>query len=390
MGKLKFKKEPIDDFASWTKQVKKDKLETFNDIYEHYRTLHDETTSLKYAAETYGKVMVAAGLAKDAKEAYSVLKYDGNEVYIPDVFMDSWVKKAKKAGIISVELHEDHVEKFILEYTRLYSTELVFALDVLVAEKAGLKVDEKEPVTFRTKLEFKKNKVVFFSEKYGSQDISYDLYYAWLNSMLSEGHIDAKTNSQMLKYAQKGKAEEPSQASLDFYSGFLKFIGNQFKDENELKKKIKKEYPEYFVAEMESLMKNELENLAKLKVEPGKKKIGRISAIGKEKTGIVVNTEKGEQYIDMDTKLYHDIYTATIENGGKVPNSYKQKLYSYFMDQAFEKYGSLKDFDEDYSEEALDKANALVPFFEYQVAVDSQAAKKIMEQEKKLKGVPKK
>jgi len=378
MGNAKFKKkEPIGDFAVWTKQVKKNKLAVFNKIYQHYRTLHDENTSLKYACETFGKVLVAVGLAKDAKQTYSVLKHDGKEIHIPNIFMDVWVKKAKKAGIVSVELHEDHVMKFTSKYLNSTSLKLLFAIDTFVAQKADLEINPKEPVTFRTKLIFKKDKVVFFSEKYGIQDMSYNLYYKWFNSLVSVGYLDTKTHSQMTKYAEKGKTEEPSQASIDFYSSFLKFVGSEVKGETEAAKKIKEEYPDYFITEMDFLMKNEVKKLAKLELEVPQE-AGYIKKIH-DPGRIMVYLNSWGHTVGVDPDFYHLLYTETVKNDGKAPSWANKKIYDFLVKEG------------GYNEETAAKlAPMLVPFFEYQVAVDSQAAKKIMEQEKKLKGVPKK
>lgn len=379
----KYVKAPIDDFATWQKEAKKNKLSVFNKIYKHYRTLHEKETAYNYAIETMSKVLASAGIGTKQKD--TEFEYDMNKVSIPAFMLDLWVAKAKKDGLISLELHE-RVEQFINRYTGLdvklsssSFTKLAFQVDVFIAKKAGLKVDSVSPITFRSRLIFKDDKVMFFSEKYGSESMSYNLYYKWFTTVLSEGNLDAKTHSQMAKYAEKGIAEEPSQASLEFYSGFLKFFGKQLKGEDDVKKKIREEYPVYFVNEMEKLIINEVEKLSKLNVPPPEKKAGSIAKIH-NKGRIMLKLEGWDSLVGLDLPLYHTMYWETVKNKGKMPESARYEFYKFLYNEG----------DGYPSEAAMTVALLLVSFFEYQVAKDVQTAKKMVEQEKKLKGVPKK
>jgi len=380
MPNAKFKKKPIGDFAVWTKQVKKNKSAVFNNIYEHYRTLHDKDTALKYAADTFGKVLVSASLAENVKDTYSVFKHNGKEIFIPDIFMDNWVQKAEKDGIISVDLHKGNIEKFIIDYTDAHSSGLVLALDVFVAKKAGIKTNPKDPVTFRSTLIFKEDSVVFFSEKYGSQEMSLNLYYKWLNTLLSKGSLNTKTFSEMHKYAETGSYMQPSQASFDFFANYAKFVYSYLKKSpaKEAENKLKEGYPEHFVDEMDSLLKKEIEKLAELNIKVPKEagSIAKINVPGR----IMIKLPGWEQgLVGLDPDIYHLLYSETIKNRGKAPSWANKKLYDFLTKTAtyFEK-------------DASTVAPLLVSFFEYQVAKDSQAAKKVLEKEKKLKVVPKK
>lgn len=380
MANAKFKKkEPIEGFNAWTKQVKKDKSAVFDKIYEHYSVLHDRETALKYAAQTFGKVLLAAGLADSLEKTYTVLKYEGSEFYIPNFYLDSWVKKADKIGLISLELHENQIDSFAKKYTDMPSLGLVFALDVLVAEKAGLEVNPEQPVTFRSSLIFKKDKVVFFSEKFGSQEIPFNLYYKWFTAFLSKGSLNTKTFSEMHKYAVKGKAQEPDRASLDFYVGYLKFVGSFFGEKSDkVVNNISKLYPEYFVGEMDKLLKKELEGLAELDLKLPKKEAGHIEKINLPGRIMVAVTGWDQGPVGLDADVYHLLYSGTVKNGGKAPSWANKKLYDFLTKAGY------------YEDDASKIAPLLVSFFEYQVAADSQAAKQMLETEKKLKTVPKK
>jgi len=388
MGKLKEKKK-LGDFQQWTKAVKTKggmTLGIFTNIFEHYHTMHNKEKALEYAMETAAKVEAAAGVKKTANE-YEVFEHKGVEVKVPYFIFRGWVKKAEKTGIISVDIN-DEVENYLNTFTDASEEKLkedfwyfVYALDAYVAERAHIKVDPESPITYRTKLEFKDDHVVFASEKYGEKKIPYYLYNEWMQSLISEGTINPDTFSQMHKYAKTGMPKEPKIASFETGKRFFLSIMSDLHLE-------KPQYPGYFTSEMDGLMKKELEKLAKLKLKPPKKKAGKIMQISKDNVSILPAGQ--ETSIQIDPKIYSLVYNATVENGGKVPNWARQKLYSHFMDVAFEYYGESKDFDEIYSKEALDKTALLVPFFEYQVAADAQAAKKILEKEKKLKVVPKK
>lgn len=381
MANAKFKKkEPIGDFAVWTKQVKKNKLYVFNKIYQHYLTLHGKDTALKYAANTFGKVLVSAGIAKNVKETYAVFKHNGKEIHIPGIFMDNWVKKAKKDGIISVELHEDNVEKFIIDYTDMHSSGLVLAMDAFVAKKAGIKVNPKDPITFRSTLVFKKNSVVFFSEKYGSQKMTLNLYYKWLNTLLSKESLNTKTFSEMHKYAETGSYMQPSKASFNFFAGYAKFVYSYLKksSDKEIEAKLKEEYPEHFVNEMDNLLKKEIEKLAGLKVKVPKD-AGSIAKINEPGRIMIKLPGWKEGLVGLDPDIYHLLYSETVKNKGKAPSWANKKLYDFLTKTATY-----------FEADASTVASLLVSFFEYQVAKDSQAAKKILEKEKKLKVVPKK
>ena len=379
----KFVKTPVDDFASWQKQAKKNKLSVFDKIYNHYSKVHDKKTAYKYTMETMSKVLLAAGITIKQKD--TPFEYEMKKVTIPSFMLSFWIKKAKKDELISLELH-DRIEKFVNKYTDLNEkmtssmfNKLIFKIDTFVAEKAGLKVNPSSPVTFRSRLVFNEDKVVFFSEKYGSQEMSYNLFYKWFTSILSKGNLDPKTYSQMTKYAEKGVVEEPSKATLEFYSGFLKFFGKQFKSEEEVEKKIKKDYPDYFVNEMEKLMLKEVKKLSKLNVGPPKEKVGSVAKIH-DKGRTMLKLEEWDSLVGLDLQFYHTLYWETVNNKGKLPSSARYQLYNFLYDKG---HGYS-------SEDAMTVALLLVSFFEYHVATDVQTAKKILEQEKKLKGVPKK
>lgn len=319
---------------------------------------------------------------------YAVFEHKGTEVLIPKLFVDSWTKKVKKHGILSVDIHDD-IRNYVENFTEIEDklsikgfSEFVYALDAFIAEKAGIKVNPKSPVTYRSALKFKKDSIIFFSEKYGSQEVSPDLYYKWLYSLLSNGKMTAKTFSEMHKYAKTGSPKEPAIASFETGKRFVLSIMSDIEKE-------KPEYPEYFADKMDGLLRKEVEKLAKLNIKPPKKEVGSIAQISKERISIKLKDQ--ELSIPLDPKIYHLIYSATVKNKGKVPNWARQKLYSYLMDVYSEQYApELKDFDEYYANKALDQTASLVPFFEYKVANDAQEAKKIMEKQKKLKGIPKK
>jgi hypothetical protein len=389
MGKLK-KKKILGDFHQWEKAVKtKGKMteDIFDVIFQHYHKLHNKENALKYAVETAGKVEIAAGVKKKAG-TYTVFEHEGIELMVPDFLMEKWVKTAKKLGFISVDIH-DHVREYVEKFTDVeeeqgYTAfkEFVLALDAHVAGKAGLKVDPKSPVTFRTKLELKKDRIIFFSEKYEGQEIPVYLYYKWLYSLLSVGGTTPKIFSEMHKYAKTGAPKEPAIASFETGKRFVMSIAI------DIEKEIPEEYPEYFANEMDGLLRGEIEKLAKIDVKPPKKEPGSIVQISKERVSIKL---KGQELsVQIDPEMYYAVYYATVENKGKVPNWAKHKIYSYFMDIYFKEYGESADFDKVYAEKAFEMRDLLVPFFEYQVAKDAQAAKKFMEKEKKLKGVPKK
>ncbi len=388
MGKLKEKKE-VGDFQQWTKAVKNKggmTPEIFTSIFEHYRTIHDKETALEYAMETAAKVEAAAGKKKTANE-YEVFKYKEFEIKIPYFIFRGWVKKAGKLGIISVDINNE-IENYISTFTKFTKDELgsgfwkfVYALDSYVAERAHIKVDPKAPVTYRSKLEFKDDHVVFASEKYGDKKIPYYLYNTWMQSLISEGTINPETFSQMHKYAKTGKPKEPKIAS--FETGKRFFLPLIIPEAE-----AKTGYPEFFIAEMETLMKKELGKLAKLKIELPGEEAGSIVQMSDKNVSIMPAGQ--ESSIQIDPDVYHVVYAATVKNGGKVPNSARHKLYSHLMDRAYKSYAGEKAFDQDAADVALGKTDSLVLFLEYQVAKDAQAAKKILEKEKKLKGVPKK
>jgi len=380
----KYKEKPIGDFAQWKTAVQNKGYmsETvFYNIFQHYGTLHDKETALKYAIETAGKVEEAAGIEKKAG-AYVVFEYEGKKITIPDLFMDAWVKEAKKEGIISLDLHDEHVAKFLEKYTDMDLYDIykcAIAIDALVAKNAGIKVDPESPITYKSSLEVKKDTAVFFSEIYGEKEIPLHLYYKWLGSVLSKGKIDMKTNSEMLKYAKTGMEKERSTASFGFYAQFVKFMASYYNlTEKAAAEKAAKEYPEYFVNEMEGLLKGEVQKLAKLEVKLPKEEPGHIEKI--QETGRVRVKLKGmEHSVGLDSDIYHLVYSGTVKNKGKAPSWARQKLFFYLV-----KTGGY------YEDDAAKAADALIPFFEYQVAKDAKAAKGLLEKEKKLKVVPKK
>lgn len=368
MVKLKTKK-PLGTFDQWQKEVEhqgKMTKDVFSEIFKHYSTIHDKDTSLKYAVETAGKVLIAAGLAENIEETYTTFDYYDKKVSVPNFLLDSWVKKAKKLGYISFQLHQNEVVAFLNAFTDIRSestlafSRVSFGIDSEIAEKAGFEVDPKMPVIFRSTLEFKKDHIVFFSEKHGSQEVPFHLYYKWLYSVLSEGKINKNTSSEMKKHAKAGGKKGPSLAHFGWTM-----------------EEVDKEYPGYFATEMDVLLKKEIEKLAKLDVKPPKGKPGSIVQISKER--ISIKHKNWPVSVPLDPEIYYLIYSATVKNGGKPPLWAWNKLYSYLVKK--------KGYPE---EEAAEIKDLLVPFFEYQVAKDVQAAKKVMEKEKKLKGIPKK
>ncbi len=384
----KYKEKTLGDFSQWKKAAKEKGYlpeSVFRQIFEHYCTMHSREKALGYAIETAGKVEEAAGLKKKAG-AYTLFEHEGTKIPVPDFLLDVWVKKAKKEGIVSLDLHDNYIGRFLDEYTDVNEKMdpgevlgLTMALDVLVAQKAGIEVDPKSPITFESYLTFKEKTAVFFSEIYGSREVPFYLYYKWLGSFLSEGKIGVKTNSEMHKYAKTSIEKEPSLASFDFMMQYFKFIGAYLNiREAEASEKADKEYPEYFVNEMEELLKGEAEKLAKLDVKIPKEKAGSISKIHTK--GRIMLKLKGWDYeVGLDPDIYHLVYSGTVKNKGKPPSWANHKLYSFLV-----KKGG---YDED---TAANIAPLLVDFFRYQVASDSEDAKKLLEKEKKLKTVPKK
>ncbi len=380
----KYKEKKLGDFAQWKKETQQKGYmpeAVFYKIFQHYSTLHSRETALKYAIETAGKVEEAAGVEKKAG-AYTVFDYQGKELTIPKKFMEEWVKKAKKEGIISLGLHDEYIGKFLEKYTNfdLYDIyKCALALDVFVAKKAGIKVDPESPITYKSSLDVKKDSVVFFSEIHGEKEIPLHLYYKWLGSVLSKGKIDIKTNSEMLKYAKTGMEKERSVASFGFYTGFVKFMASYYNlTEKGAAEKAAKEYPDYFVNEMENLLKEEAGKLAELEIKLPKEEPGHIEKI--QETGRIRIKLKGMEYsIGLDSDIYHLVYSGTLKNKGKAPSWARQKLFFYLV-----KTGGY------YEDDAAKAADALIPFFEYQVAKDVKAAKEFVEKEKKLKGIPKK
>ena len=125
-------------------------------------------------------------------------------------------------------------------------------------------------------------------------------------------------------------------------------------------------------------MKKEIEKLAELDLKLPEKSAGSIKKIN-EPGRIMIKLPGQKETVGLDPDIYHLVYSGTVENKGKAPSWANKKLYDFLV-----KKGGY------YEESAAKTAPLLVSFFEYQVAKDSQAAAKLMEREKKLKGVPKK